>query len=129
MIKNYRDLIVWQKATGGSVCLYQMTRTFPREEIYGLTSQMRRAAVSIASNIAEGQGRASRLEFRKFLLIARGSLFELETQITIAEKLGYINQSQYDDITSRYKEVGRILNSLVMKLAQQPQPVPQKSDH
>ena len=128
MITGYRDLIVWQKATDACASIYALTRSFPQEEIYGLTSQMRRAAVSVASNIAEGRGRASRQEFKQFLLIARGSLCELETQLIIAEKLDYINKSQFDDLMSLYAEIGKMLNSLIMKLAQKPQSAPSSPD-
>jgi len=90
MGKSYRDLVVWQKAMDLVTAIYRITAQFPREEMYGLTSQLRRAAVSIPSNIAEGQGRHGVLEFRHFLRQSCGSLMELETQTLIAERLGYI---------------------------------------
>ena len=90
-IKSYQDLIVWQKAIDLVVQVYATTRTFPKDELYGLNSQMRRAAVSVPSNIAEGHSRASTGEFKQFLGHARGSLAELETQLTIAAKLGYLS--------------------------------------
>ena len=87
---QYRALIVWQKATNMVTEIYRATQTFPREEMFGLTSQLRRSSVSVASNIAEGQGRLSKGEFRQFLGHARGSLIEMETQILIAGNLGYL---------------------------------------
>jgi four helix bundle protein len=91
---SYRDLIVWQKAIGTVTEVYRSTHSFPREETYGLTSQLRRSAVSVASNIAEGQGRLSRKEFRQFLGQARGSLIEMETQIVIAGNLTSLQKPQ-----------------------------------
>jgi len=89
MARSYRDLLIWQKGIQLTVLVYQLSKTFPREDLYGLTSQMRRAAVSIPSNIAEGAGRLNTPEFRQFLGIARGSSFELQTQLTIAKELGF----------------------------------------
>jgi len=89
MTQSFRDLLVWQRAIQLTVAVYGMTQEFPREEVYGLTSQMRRSAVSVPSNIAEGQGRLSRGEFRQFLGIARGSNFELQTQLEIARALKF----------------------------------------
>jgi four helix bundle protein len=89
--QNYRDLIAWQKAMDLVVAVYRATEQFPKEEIYALTSQIRRAAVSIPSNIAEGQGRGTVNEFTHFLRIAHGSLRELETQLLIAQRLEYLN--------------------------------------
>jgi len=83
-VQHYRELSAWQKAMDLAESIYQATRTFPREEQYGLTSQLRRAVISISSNIAEGQGRRSTGEFRQFLGNARGSLFEVETQVLLA---------------------------------------------
>jgi four helix bundle protein len=85
MAKSYRELLVWQKGIPLSVLVYQLSKAFPREDLYGLTSQMRRAAVSIPSNIAEGAGRLNTPEYRQFLGIARGSSFELQTHLTIQE--------------------------------------------
>src|SRR5258707_7778544 len=91
---SYRDLIVWQKAIAMVTDIYRATQNFPRQETYGLTSQIRRSAVSVASNIAEGQGRLSRREIRQFLGVARGSLVEMENQVVIAEKLGYLSKGE-----------------------------------
>ena len=115
-VKRYEDLIVWQKAVDLVVEVYRVTKVFPREEVYGLTAQIRRAVVSIPSNIAEGQGRGSTGEFRQFLGHARGSLFELRTQLVIAEKLGYLNPSDAEKLKSAAAEVGRILNGLLTSL-------------
>jgi four helix bundle protein len=90
---KYQDLIVWQKAKALAVEVYRVTESLPRNEIYGLTSQLRRAAVSVPSNIAEGQGRLTKGEFAHFLGQARGSLFELETQFVIALDLNLVNES------------------------------------
>jgi four helix bundle protein len=94
---SYRDLVAWQRAVELVTHVYRVTKTFPNDERFGLTSQLRRAAVSVPSNIAEGQGRFSRGEFKQFLGHARGSLLEMETQITIATNLGYldIRESQF----------------------------------
>jgi four helix bundle protein len=96
--------------------MYKVTQTFPKEEIFGLTSQLRRSAVSIPSNIAEGQGRLSKGEFRVFLGNARGSLSELETQIIIACDLGYINQSEKTRLLDLAAEIGRTLNGLIASM-------------
>ena len=113
MAKSYRDLVAWQKAMDFVTELYQVTRTFPKEEIYGLTSRLRRAAVSIPSNIAEGQSRLSRLEFKNFLSHARGSLVEVETQLLIAQNLGFLGKREADGLMARTSELARILNGLL----------------
>ena len=114
MKRDYRELKVWQKAMEMVTEVYRLTQTFPREEIFGLTSQIRRAAVSVPSNIAEGQGRLTRGEFRQFLGHAKGSLAELETQILIAKNLGYINDPLRT--LDRLSEVARMLNGLLNSL-------------
>lgn len=114
MGQHYRDLVVWQKAIALVTDIYRATQSFPKEELYGLTSQIRRSAVSIPSNIAEGQGRLTRGEFRQFLGIARGSYAELETQLLIANNLGYL--SKPDELMDRLAEVGRMLNGLLSSL-------------
>ena len=113
MSEHYRDLIAWQKAKRLALDVYRCTRKFPRDEIYGLTSQMRRAAVSVPSNIAEGKGRYSQKELVHFLYLARGSLLELETQLSIARDLEYIDQPAFEILESETEEVGRILNGLI----------------
>src|SRR5258705_12882143 len=106
-VKNYRELIVWQKAMDLVVEVYTISRTFPREEIYGLTSQLRRAAVSTPSNIAEGQGRRTTADFVRHLSIAYGSLRELETQTLIAARLRYLSTGNSQDILRMAGKVGR----------------------
>ncbi|MCF7790539.1 MAG: four helix bundle protein [Victivallales bacterium] len=116
-VKNYRELIVWQKAMDLTEQIYQVTKNFPREEIYGLTSQILRAAVSVPSNIAEGQARSSTAEFKNFLSIARGSLAEVETQVLIAHRLNYINQDQVAWIMETHCQISKMLPALMSKPA------------
>jgi four helix bundle protein len=111
-MNGHRDLVVWQKAMGLVREVYRATRTFPSDEMYGLTGQIRRAAVSIPSNLAEGHGRNSRREFRQFIGQARGSLTELETQLEIARDLGHLARAQAAELLSRASEVGRMINGL-----------------
>ena len=110
---SYRDLIVWQKAMQLVREIYRVTKVFPRDELYGLTHQLRRAAVSVPSNIAEGQARFSKKEFHHHLSHARGSLVEVETQMLIAEDLGYITADTLAGLMSLTAEVGRLLNGLI----------------
>ncbi len=113
MSDSYRDLIAWQKAKSVALDVYRCTRRFPRDEVYGLSSQMRRAAVSVPSNIAEGKGRYSQKEFVQFLYHARGSLLELQTQLSIARDLDYIDLAAFKSLESQTEELGRILNGLI----------------
>ena len=113
MSQSYRDLIAWRKAMELVTEIYRLTKTFPAEERYGLTNQLRRAAVSVPSNIAEGQARYSMREFHHFLCTARGSLAEIETQIDIAANLGYANQTESANLFKATSELGRILNGLL----------------
>ncbi len=115
-LRSYKELIAWQKSIDLVAEIYRITQEFPREEIYGLTSQLRRSAVSIPSNIAEGQGRATKGEFIQFLCHARGSLFELETQVVIGGRLGYITKETETELQQKMTEVGRILNGLLTSL-------------
>ena len=116
MAQHYKDLIAWQKAMDLISVLYDATDDFPKRETYSLTDQMRRAAVSIPSNIAEGQAHFSRREFRHFLRHSCGSLAELETQILIAQRRKYLSASQTAELLRRTHEVGRILNGLLNSL-------------
>ena len=107
---------MWQKARAFATEIYRATEDFPKAEIYGLTSQLRRAAVSIASNIAEGQGRLTVGEFRHFLGQARGSLLELETQLTIAVDLHFLTCAEFETLEGHSSEVPRLLNGLIESL-------------
>jgi four helix bundle protein len=115
-VQSYRQLIVWQKAMELVKEIYQLTNEFPKEEAYGLTNQIRRAAVSIPSNIAEGQGRDSTKEFLHHLSIAYGSLMEVETQLLIAESLNYLNGDETKLILNKTAEIGRLINGLARSL-------------
>jgi four helix bundle protein len=116
-LKNYQDLITWQKSMDLVEDVYRSSKDFPREEIYALTSQIRRAAVSIPSNIAEGQGRRTTADFLRHLSIAYGSLREVETQILIARRLKYIAQARLEEVMNRAGEVGRLLNGSMASLS------------
>ncbi|MBI2848847.1 MAG: four helix bundle protein [Chloroflexi bacterium] len=115
-LKSFRELTVWQKSVDLAEKIYQQTRSFPKEEIYGLVSQMRRAVISIPSNIAEGQSRNSTGEFRQFLGISRGSLAELETQIEVAGRLKYLTPQQLEILLQDCTEIGKMLNGLMRSL-------------
>ncbi|HEX8635342.1 MAG TPA: four helix bundle protein [Pyrinomonadaceae bacterium] len=115
-IKSHRDLIAWQKAMELVVTVYKLSKNFPKEELYGLTSQLRRAAVSIPANIAEGQGRRSKTEFKQFLGHARGSLLELDTHLELACRLEYLNLTEHASVQEQLREVGRITNGLMRSL-------------
>lgn len=115
-VNSYKDLIVWQRAMDLVSKIYGVTKKFPREELYGLTNQIRRSAVSIPSNIAEGQARQGTAEFRNFLSIARGSLAEVETQLLIAADLSYLSDSDLKAILEIHTEVGKMLNGLLRSL-------------
>jgi four helix bundle protein len=123
MPEGYRDLIAWQKAKSLALSVYRCTRGFPRDELYGLSSQMRRAAVSVPSNIAEGKGRHTQKELVQFLYHARGSLLELETQLSIAHDLEYLDLQTFENLKSQTEELGRILNGLIKRF----QPSAQKA--
>ena len=116
MPQDFHDLTVWQRAIDLTVCIYKLTRGFPKEEMYGLVSQLRRASVSVASNIAEGRGRLNRGEFRQFLGIALGSLFEVKTQLIVARKLEMGKQAELDEATCLSEEVSKMLTSLIHTL-------------
>jgi four helix bundle protein len=116
IVQSYRDLVVWKKSMAFVLDVYRCTQAFPKIETYDLTAQLRRAAVSVPSNIAEGQARLSTGEFKQFLGNARGSLMEVETQILIARDLGYLDQNQSQTLLASAAEVGRILNGLLASL-------------
>jgi four helix bundle protein len=115
-ILSFRDLIVWQKAIALSKNIYLYTEKFPKTELYGLTSQMRRASVSVACNIAEGQARNTTGEFKQFLGISKGSLAELETLITIANEMGFLKDTEARDLSAACEEVSKMLNGLMKAL-------------
>jgi four helix bundle protein len=117
MPHSYRDLLVWQKSMGLVKMIYEQTRCFPKDEVFGLSSQMRRAAVSVPCNIAEGQGRLSKKEFRQFLALSRGSLLELETQLQIAADLEFLSVEGTKPLMERTEELLRMLNGLMKSLA------------
>jgi four helix bundle protein len=113
MAGSYRDLIAWQKAIALAHFIYELTDSFPKREMFGLTSQLRRAAVSVPSNIAEGNGRITRGEWQQFLGHARGSLLEIETELIIAHRAHFMSDVQLDLVLERCSEVGRIINGLL----------------
>ena len=113
---RYQDLVVWQKAMSLAKAVYQLTKGFPDDERFGLTSQLRRAVVSIPSNIAEGQGRLTKGEFKQFLGTARGSVFEVETQLLLASDLSYIDPVVSKTTLELSGEVSRMLNGLIKSL-------------
>lgn len=115
-VLSYKDLVAWQKSMVLVTEVYKASQKFPKEELFGLMSQIRRAAVSVPSNIAEGHARSSKKEFQYFLSNARGSLAELETQLTIAYQLAYINEITINQLLDQLWEVGRILNGLLSSL-------------
>ena len=115
-MKNYRDLLVWQKAMELVTEIYHRTRTFPDEERYGLTSQLRRSSVSLPSNMAEGYGRNSTQDYIRFLRIANGSLFELQTQLEIARNLKFLPQESFSILFELSREIERMLSSLIRKI-------------
>jgi len=115
-MKTYRDLVVWQKAMLLVTEIYKLTKSFPTDEIYGLTSQMRRCAISIPSNIAEGYGRNSTSDYIRFLHIAAASLYELQTQLEISQNLLYLKNRDFDRLYESSREIERMLSSLAKKV-------------
>jgi four helix bundle protein len=116
MAQHFKDLIVWQKAMDLVTNVYQVTEGFPKREVYSLTDQIRRAAVSVPSNIAEGQAHFSKAEFVHFLRHSSGSLAELETRLLLAERLQYARQEQAESLIHQVVEVGKLLNGLINSL-------------
>jgi len=115
-IRTFRDLLVWQKAMLFVTEIYKETRNFPADEQYGLVSQIRRCAVSVPSNIAEGFGRNSRNDYLRFLNISMGSLYELQTQLQISLNLKLLNDNKFDKLYSKSREIERMLSSMISKL-------------
>jgi len=118
-VKSFRDLIIWQRSIQLCVSIYEFTRSFPSDELYGLRSQLRRAAVSISSNIAEGYGRRSTGEYAQFLGMARGSNYEVQTQLLIAKEMKFGSESGQMQAEGLSNETERMLNSLMKTLAVQ----------
>jgi four helix bundle protein len=116
-VRHYSELIAWQKSMDLVESVYESTETFPRREMFGMTNQIRRAAVSVPSNIAEGQGRGTTQDFLRFLCIARGSLQELETQLLIANRLRYLTDEGKAELINRTTEISRIINGLIRSLS------------
>ena len=116
MAGSYRDLLVWRKSIAFVLAIYRATEAFPPKEQFGLTSQLRRAAVSVPSNIAEGQAHHSHPDFKRFLRLAKGSLAEIDTQLIIAFKLDYIGKEQATELSMTAAELGRMLSGLLAKL-------------
>jgi four helix bundle protein len=114
--KDYKELEVWQKAVSLATALYKVTGSFPDTEKFGLTAQVRRAATSVPANIAEGWGRGSTKEYVQFLLVARGSLLELETHLIIAQRLGYLNADQSATAHKQVESISMMLNRLIAAL-------------
>lgn len=115
-VRSHRDLLVWQHAMDVAVATYDLTKRYPRDELFGLTSQSRRAAASVAANIAEGYGRATKQAYVNFLRIARGSLKELETHLVLAERVGLASPKPTQELLERTDELGRMLHSLISKV-------------
>jgi four helix bundle protein len=116
-VESYRDLVAWQKSMALATEVYGVSDDFPRREMYGLTRQLRDAAVSVPSNIAEGKGRSTTKDYLQFLYRARGSLYETQTQLEIARNLGFLTADGFAAIITRANEAGRILNGLIAKTA------------
>jgi four helix bundle protein len=117
MVKSFRDLVVWQRSMQLTLGIYRLTQSFPRGEVYGLSSQIRRASVAVPSNIAEGQGRLNTGEFRQFLGIARGSNCELQTQLEIARGLSYGTPKAIEEAEALSFEVGKMINAILKSLS------------
>lgn len=117
MGSTFKDLKVWQRSRFLAVKIYTITKNFPKEEVYGMTNQLRRAAVSNPSNIAEGHRRGSNKEFIQFLKVARGSLAEVETQVIVSGDINYIDTKIVEEITKEIEEIGKMINGLINSLS------------
>jgi four helix bundle protein len=115
-VRNYKELEVWKKSVGLALDVYKITNGFPSSEKFGLTAQMRRAATSVPANIAEGWGRGTTKEYIQFLLIARGSLMEVETHLIISCGLAFLTEQQSGDVQNQIQEIGKMLNGLIQSL-------------
>ncbi|MFN5309443.1 MAG: four helix bundle protein [Candidatus Kapaibacterium sp.] len=119
-VKNYRELIVWQKSINLAKKIYACTQPFPKEEMYGLVSQMRRASISIACNIAEGQARNTTGEFKQFLGISKGSLAELETMLILSSEMNFLTEENLQTLSKDCEEISKLLNGLLKSLSTRP---------
>jgi len=115
-MSDFRKLLIWQKSMALITKIYFSTNNFPKEEIFGLTSQIRRSSISIPSNIAEGSGRESDKDFLRFLNISTGSLFEMQTQLEIAKNIAYLNQEEFNNLYEDSREVERMLVAFIKKI-------------
>ena len=115
-VKTFEDLIIWQKSIVLTKQIYTITRKFPKEEIYGLSNQLRRASVSVASNIAEGYGRITRNDYKRFLSFSFGSTFEIQTQLVICIEIGIINNEDFNESMMLSKEISAMLHAIIKKL-------------
>lgn len=118
-VRSHRDLIVWQKAVDLAVLIYDLVKTFPPNERYGFTSQLTRAATAVSANIAEGNARGSRREYAHFVGIARGSLMEVDSYLTIATRIGYITDQQAQPLFDLITEISKMLRALRNRLLEQ----------
>ncbi len=118
-IETFRDLMVWQKSMTLVTNVYGLTSRFPKEDLYGLTNQLRRCVVSVPSNIAEGYGRHSTVDYVRFLRIASGSIYELQTQAEIAVNLNYIKSEEFEKLNAEATEIAKMLSSMINKLTRQ----------
>jgi len=123
MLKTFKDLLVWQKSYQLCLSIYKITKAYPKEEKFGLTSQMRRSSVSIPSNIAEGYGRKTTQEYVYSCYVAYGSLCELETQLLLSTDLGYMTRLNFGNIEENLREVERMLKALIKSLEQKTKPI------
>jgi len=115
-VRSHKDLVLWQKAFDLAIDVHRATAVFPRSELFGLVTQLRRASVSVPSNIAEGSARMSTREFVYFLRVSRGSLAEMQTQLCLARSVGYLPEPAFSEIDAQVEEVGRILNAVLAGL-------------
>ena len=120
MVDSFQDLIVWQKAMDQAVLVYTLVKKLPKEELYALSDQMRRAAVSVPSNIADGHSRNSKKEYVQFLAVAKGSNAELQTQCLLCKRLGFVQETELQAVLSLSTEIAKMLNSLIKKLSPNP---------
>ncbi|HWJ07105.1 MAG TPA: four helix bundle protein [Steroidobacteraceae bacterium] len=128
LVRCHRDLILWQKSMNLAFAIHKVTAGFPKAELFALVSQLRRAAISVPSNIAEGSARKSTREFLHFLRIAHGSLAEIQTQLELARRIDYLSDASYAALNDEIDEVGKILNALVAGLQRRLRQPPKSGD-